>query len=162
VTELELAKRVGVYGGKRKGQQRHVVKGFAMALEVIPRTLAENAAGEGGMGVNRRLGQNEPTDDDIEAKSPSDSMILANSNSLPYPILDSLAVKRCAIKLATEAAVNVLTIDNGIMRGGGPRVLTLVFQFCTSPLSNRNSLLDSVLPFSLGIGIGLGILRLWD
>ena len=34
-TERELAKRVDVYGGKMKGQQR---------LEDVPRTLAENAA----------------------------------------------------------------------------------------------------------------------
>jgi T-complex protein 1 subunit theta len=38
-TELELAKRMDVYGGKMKGQQRHIAKRFAMALEVI---LTEN------------------------------------------------------------------------------------------------------------------------
>jgi chaperonin GroEL (HSP60 family) len=59
-TERELAKRVDVYGGKMKGQQRHVVKRFAMALEVIPQTLAENAAEwerEAEKAVNSFLGK---------------------------------------------------------------------------------------------------------
>jgi hypothetical protein len=33
-----------VYASKMMGQQWHVVQRFAKALEVIPRTLAENAA----------------------------------------------------------------------------------------------------------------------
>ena len=59
----------------------------------------------------------EPSDGDVEAKPFSDGTIFVNSNSLPYPILDSLAVKRRAIKHPMEAAVLVLTIDSGIMRG---------------------------------------------
>lgn len=44
-TELELAKRVEVYGSGLKGLAQHAVKRYASALEVIPRTLAENALG---------------------------------------------------------------------------------------------------------------------
>ena len=51
-TELELARRMEVYAGGMQGQERHAVKRFAMALEVIPRTLAENAKG------GRREGNN--------------------------------------------------------------------------------------------------------
>lgn len=43
--ELELAKRVEVYGSGLKGLAQHAVKRYATALEVIPRTLAENALG---------------------------------------------------------------------------------------------------------------------
>ena len=99
-TELELARRMDVYGGKMKGDRRHVVKGFAAALEVIPRTLAENAAvveRDGNKVVNRR----------------------SDSNSLPYTILDSLAVKRSAIKLAMKAAVSVLNSNSVMDRGVG-------------------------------------------
>jgi chaperonin GroEL (HSP60 family) len=69
-TELELAKRVDVYGGKMKGQQRLVAKRFAMALEVILWTLVENASREGN---KRCLGENEASD-------ASNSMILADSS----------------------------------------------------------------------------------
>lgn len=44
-SELELAKRVEVYGSGLKGLAQHGVKRYATALEVIPRTLAENALG---------------------------------------------------------------------------------------------------------------------
>lgn len=44
-TELELAKRVDAYGSGLKGLAQHAVKRYATALEVIPRTLAENALG---------------------------------------------------------------------------------------------------------------------
>ena len=66
-----------------KGQQRHAVKRSTMALEVIPRTLAENAAvgeGKGNKVINPFEGENEatePSDDDIEVMPPSDDTILA-------------------------------------------------------------------------------------
>jgi T-complex protein 1 subunit theta len=144
-TELELAQRLDVYGGKMKGQQRHVTKRFAAALEVIPRTLAENAAGEGNKVVNRRFRGNEATE-------PSDGTIIADSKSLPYPVLDSLAVKRCAIKFAKEAAVSVLTIDSSIMSGGVgiPRRLTINFNFYTSPLSTYDTIVLMFLGALLG------------
>lgn len=44
-TELELARRVETYGAGLKGLAQHAIKRYATALEVIPRTLAENAMG---------------------------------------------------------------------------------------------------------------------
>lgn len=44
-TELELARRTETYGNGLKGLAQHAVKRYATALEVIPRTLAENALG---------------------------------------------------------------------------------------------------------------------
>jgi chaperonin GroEL (HSP60 family) len=44
-TELELAKRIDIYGSGLKGLSQHAVKRYATALEVVPRTLAENAFG---------------------------------------------------------------------------------------------------------------------
>ena len=50
--ELELAKRVEAYGSTLKGLAQHAVKKFATALEVIPRTLAENATVAEAYGPN--------------------------------------------------------------------------------------------------------------
>ena len=136
--ELEVAKLVDVYGDKMKGQQRHVVKRFAMALEVIPRILAENAAMGENKGVSRPLGENEatdPSDGDMAAKPPSDGTLLADSDSPPYPIFDSLEVKCCAIKNAIQAALSVLSLDSSVMgRGLPPLSLTIIFDRAT--LSN--------------------------
>lgn len=60
-TELELAKRVDAYGSGLKGLSQHAVKRYASALEVIPRTLAENALGgsEGNEITSRLWGRHE-------------------------------------------------------------------------------------------------------
>lgn len=50
-TELELAKRVEVYGASLKGLNQHAAKRYATALEIVPITLAENA----GLGVTEVL-----------------------------------------------------------------------------------------------------------
>lgn len=166
-TEQELAKRVNIYGSKMKGQQRHVVKRFAMALEVIPRTLAENAAvgeREGNKVVNQFEGGNEatePSEYDIKVIPPSDGTILARANSVP--ILDSLAVKRCAIKHAVAAAVSVLNID-GIIMGrqgdwwqgnwGVETPLTINYQF-----ENSINFWDNIIAFSIVLIIMIDILN---
>ena len=60
-TELELAKRVDIYGSGLKGLAQHAVRRWASALEVIPRTLAENALGgaEGNEIVSRLWAKHE-------------------------------------------------------------------------------------------------------
>ena len=60
-TELELAKRVDAYGAGLKGLSQHAVRRWATALEVVPRTLAENAMGgaEGNEIVSRLWAKHE-------------------------------------------------------------------------------------------------------
>jgi T-complex protein 1 subunit theta len=60
-TELALAGRVETYGAGLRGLAQHAVRRFASALEVIPRTLAENAHGgaEGNEIVARLLAKHE-------------------------------------------------------------------------------------------------------
>jgi T-complex protein 1 subunit theta len=60
-TELVLARRVETYGAGLRGLAQHAVRRFASALEVIPRTLAENAHGgaEGNEIVARLLAKHE-------------------------------------------------------------------------------------------------------
>lgn len=100
-----------------KGHRQHDVKKFAAASVVIPRTLAENARGvEGGeqgclsaLGGTRslRTANGAGWGIDIQIGPPSYSTILADSNSLPYPILDSLAAKHCVVKLATALTADM-------------------------------------------------------
>ncbi len=60
-TELALSSRVDTYGAGLRGLAQHAVRRFASALEVIPRTLAENAHGgaEGNEIVARLLAKHE-------------------------------------------------------------------------------------------------------
>ncbi|KIY51455.1 T-complex protein 1 [Fistulina hepatica ATCC 64428] len=125
-TELELARRVDTYGAGLKGLAQHAVKRYASALEVIPRTLADNALGgaEGNEIVSRLWAKHEQKGGeawgvDIEAEEDHGTLDASAHN-----ILDSLASKSWAIKLATEAAVSVLSVDSIIMSkpAGGPKI----------------------------------------
>ena len=62
-SELELARRVETYGSGLKGLAQHAVKRYATALEVVPRTLAENALGgaEGNEVLSRLWAKHEET-----------------------------------------------------------------------------------------------------
>jgi len=42
-TEIELAKRITTLGESTPGLEQYAIKKFAEALEVVPRTIAENA-----------------------------------------------------------------------------------------------------------------------
>ena len=63
-TELELARRVETYGAGLKGLSQHGVRRWAGALEVVPRTIAENAFGgaAGNENVSRLWAKHETPD----------------------------------------------------------------------------------------------------
>ncbi|KAG5220313.1 T-complex protein [Salix suchowensis] len=93
-SELELARRVETYGSGLKGLAQHAVKRYATALEVVPRTLAENALGgaEGNEVLSRLWAKHEETGGEAWG----------------------VDIESWAIKLATEAA--------RLKPAGGPKV----------------------------------------
>uniref|UniRef100_A0A7S0S258 CCT-theta n=1 Tax=Chlamydomonas leiostraca TaxID=1034604 RepID=A0A7S0S258_9CHLO len=117
--ELEMSRQLGEWGKKLTGLEQYAIKKFAEAFEVVPRTLAENsglnatdvvsalvaahAQGQAKVGV------------DIETGVPRD---LAQDN-----ITDLFSTKWWAVKLAADAAVTVLRVDQIIMskQAGGPK-----------------------------------------
>ncbi|TFK42394.1 chaperonin Cpn60/TCP-1 family [Crucibulum laeve] len=124
-SELELAKRVDAYGSGLKGLSQHAVKRFATALEVVPRTLAENALGgaEGNEVLSRLWAKHEEKGGEawgVDVEAEVDGTLQADQNK----IYDSLAAKTWALRLATEAAVSVLSVDSIIMSkpAGGPKI----------------------------------------
>ncbi|KAK2465670.1 hypothetical protein APHAL10511_002214 [Amanita phalloides] len=126
-TEAELAKRVGEYGSGLKGLAQHAVKRYASALEIVPRTLAESAMGSAEVNevLNRLIYKHEVDGEpergiDIEFDFQTDGTI----NTVDRKLLDSLAAKAWAIRLATESAISVLSVDSIIMSkpAGGPKV----------------------------------------
>jgi thermosome len=124
--EVEIAKELRNYATKVGGREQLAVEAFADAVEVIPRTLAENAGLEPidilvdlraahektdgkNMGVNVFTGKTEDT----------------YSNGVVEP----LVVKEQAVKSAAESATMILRIDDVIAAtkpkegkppGGGP------------------------------------------
>ncbi len=117
--ETELALELRDFADSVGGREQLAVEAFADALEVIPRTLAENAGldpidslvdlrarhdgGEFGAGLDARNGEVIGMDED--------------------GVVEPLRVKTQAIESATEAATMILRIDDviaaGDMKGGG-------------------------------------------
>jgi T-complex protein 1 subunit theta len=140
--EVELARRVEIYGSGLKGLAQHAVKRYAQALEVVPRTLAENAMGgaQGNEVLSRLSAKHENKGGeawaiDVEVWIVRSSFFLSEWDSsrgrrmeryklMSTKFYDSLAAKTWALKLATEAATSVLSVDSIIMSepAGGPKV----------------------------------------
>ena len=115
-TELRLADALQQYGEAQPGLDQYAINKFGLALEVVPRTLAENAgldatniiaamyaehkAGRGGVGID-----------------------VGGSGTADLGVRDLLHTKREALKMAAEAAVTVLRVDQIIMSkpAGGPK-----------------------------------------
>lgn len=143
-TELELARQISSFGEKSPGLDQYAIKKYAESLEVVPRTLAENAGLKATDVVSRlyavHTSGHSTTGIDIEAGSKMHEDVagvsLSNGTSgshetLPIGILDakscgiydSLATKKSALTLATQVATTVLKIDQIIMakQAGGPK-----------------------------------------
>jgi thermosome len=109
--EIEIAKELRKYATKVGGREQLAVVAFADAMEVIPRTLAENA------GLN-------PIDLLIELRSAHDKetgkymginvFTGKLQNSIENGVIEPIVVKEQAIKSAAESAAMILRIDDVI------------------------------------------------
>ncbi|NTV24011.1 MAG: thermosome subunit [Nanoarchaeota archaeon] len=113
--EMELSKRLMKFSESLSGREQLAVKAYAEAMEVIPRTLAENA----GL---------DPIDTLTELKSAHEkNQVTAGINVFTGKVMDAweagviepLKVKTQAISSATEVATMILRIDDVIASGSG-------------------------------------------
>jgi chaperonin GroEL (HSP60 family) len=117
-TATEIALRLRKYASSVGGREQIAIEAFANAMEIIPRTLAENAGldpidklielRKAHAGGKRTAGINVYTDKIVDMKKEN--------------VIEPLRVGRQAISSATDAAVMILRIDDVIASkgGGGP------------------------------------------
>ncbi|ACL15428.1 thermosome subunit alpha [Methanosphaerula palustris] len=108
--ETELSQRLKIYASSVGGRAQLAIEAFASALEIIPRTLAENAGLDPiDMLVELRAahekGQKTAGLDVYEGKA---------GDMLAAGVIEPLRVKTQAISSAAEAAVMILRIDDVI------------------------------------------------
>lgn len=115
--EIEVAKELRKYANKLSGREQLAVQAFANAMEVIPRTLAEN----GGL---------DPIDVLTDLKAAHDSgKIWAGVNVFTGKVMDAwkagviepLKIKTQAVSSAAEVAIMILRIDDVIAASGGSK-----------------------------------------
>jgi chaperonin GroEL (HSP60 family) len=115
--EVELALRLREYAATVGGREQLAIEAFADAMEVIPKTLAENAGLDQIDSLVALRSQHEKA-----AKSAGLDMDTGKAvDMLDLGVVEPLKVKTQAIQSAAEAAVMILRIDDVIAsKAGGP------------------------------------------
>jgi T-complex protein 1 subunit theta len=129
-TEMQLVERITAFADKTPGLSQYAIRKFGEAFEVIPRTLAESAGLDATAVLSRLYTAHSPHKDakkdkywwckgvDIENEDGTGVMDAEEEG-----VLDLLVAKSWAMKLATEAARTVLSVDQIIVarQAGGPK-----------------------------------------
>merc|ERR1711977_752536 len=122
-TEMQLVERIQAFGDKTPGLAQYSIRKFGEAFEVIPRTLAESAGLDATEVLSRLYTAHHKKDDwdtGVDIENEDNTGIL---DAKDEGILDLMICKSWAIKLATEAARTVLSVDQIIVarQAGGPK-----------------------------------------
>ncbi|KAB8264543.1 TCP-1/cpn60 chaperonin family-domain-containing protein [Aspergillus pseudonomiae] len=141
-TEIQLVEKISAFADRTPGLPQHAIRKYAEAFEVIPRTLAESAGLDATEVLSRLYTAHHRTSTGAEASSEEESgsseeeepywttgVDLESSTSagtldtVEEGILDLLASKSWAIRLASESARTVLSVDQIIVarQAGGPK-----------------------------------------
>lgn len=118
--ELELSRQLKLYADEVKGLDQYAINKFAESFDIIPRTLIENSGCDSTtyLQLLHSEHKNDSTKSigfDIDEHSPIDAS--------ERQIYDIYATKLNAIRLAVDAALTVLRVDQIIMSkpAGGPK-----------------------------------------
>jgi len=113
--EIEIALRLNDYASTLKGREQLAVIKFAEAIEVIPRTLAENAGLDPIDMLTELRNQHEKGN-----RNSGLNVFTGNvENMWDNGVIEPLRVKTQAISSATEAAIMILRIDDVLAATGG-------------------------------------------
>ncbi|HEX9261077.1 MAG TPA: thermosome subunit beta [Candidatus Bathyarchaeia archaeon] len=118
--EIEVAKELRKYATKIGGREQLAIEAFADAIEVIPKTLAEN----GGLEAIDVLVELRSAHEKEDGKNKGLNVFTGKvQNSIENGIIEPATVKEQAIKSAAESASMILRIDDVITSKsskGGP------------------------------------------
>ncbi len=109
--EIEVSKQLMNYSDKLKGREQLAVRAFARSLEVIPRTLAENAGLDPIDIIVALKAKHEAKNGQDYGLSVFDGKV---KNMKDLGVIEPLRTKVQAISSATEAAIMILRIDDVI------------------------------------------------
>lgn len=112
-SEVEVARNVRKYADGFKGREQLAINAFADAMEVIPRTLAENA----GLDPIDKLAALRAHHDRKEVLAGLDVFTGNIQDMAKIGVIEPLKIKLQAIKSASEAAEMILRIDDMISAG---------------------------------------------
>lgn len=113
--EIALSLKLQEVGEKTAGVHSHAIKAYGESLQIIPRTLAENAGVDSTEIVSQLIAahQRGKTNTGVETdlENPGVKDMIKDVNADTYPVFDVLSIKYWALKYATDAALTVLRVD---------------------------------------------------
>jgi thermosome len=113
-TEIEVAKELRKYAESFKGREQLAINAFADAMEVIPRSLAENA----GLDPIDKIANLRAAHDKKGVTFGLDVFSGEVQDMVKLGVIEPLKIKTQAIKSASEAAEMILRIDDVISASG--------------------------------------------
>jgi len=118
-TEINLAKQINEFGKTQPGLDQYAIERFAIALEIIPRVIAENAGLKAEAVIAdlyAKTGESNKWGIDVTDGKVKDVTELC--------IYDCWDTKSWALKLSTDAVLTILKVDQIIMSkpAGGPNM----------------------------------------
>ncbi len=115
--EIEVAKGLREYSTSLSGREQLAVQAFANAIEVIPRTLAENS----GLDPIDILTELKAAHDKGKKWAGIDVFTGKVIDALSAGIVEPLKIKTQAVSSATEVAIMILRIDDIIAAGSSSK-----------------------------------------
>jgi T-complex protein 1 subunit theta len=118
--ELEISKRIKAFADETQGLDQYAIRKFAEAFEVVPRTLAVNSGCDPTSSMHKLNASHFPEGSqnigfDLESCEPKCAISMG--------VYDLYATKENALRLAVDAALTVLRVDQIVMSkpAGGPK-----------------------------------------
>jgi len=117
--EMALYRGVLEYADQQKGLEQYAIRKYAEAFQVIPRTLAESA----GFFTSDVISKLNAAHSEGKTTFGVDIDSVEGKDAVKAGIYDSYLTKLWGIRLATQAAITVLSVDQIIMArpAGGPK-----------------------------------------
>jgi T-complex protein 1 subunit eta len=112
--EMEISKALRDFSRRIRGKEQMVIGGFARALEIIPRQLAENAGHDSTDVLNKLRQKHYVSEGDAGRWFGVDIMNGGICNTFETFVWEPTLVKRNALASATEAACLILSIDETV------------------------------------------------
>ncbi len=128
-TELELSRLLKEYADEVMGLDQYAIRKFAEAFEVVPRTLAENSGCDPTSSLHKLhashvvIDSSNSSDQSSPARMGFDVESCEPFDVVAAGIFDLYATKANALRLAVDAALTVLRVDQIVMskQAGGPK-----------------------------------------
>jgi thermosome len=115
--EMQVARQLRKYADSFKGREQLAVNAFANAMEVVPRSLAENA----GLDPIDKIAQLRAEHDKNRITVGLDVFTGNVQDMMALGVIEPLKIKIQAIKSASEVAEMILRIDDIISAGSGEK-----------------------------------------